>query len=453
VADEPLLDKVPPHNIEAEMAVLGSMTLDRDAIGLVAQYLEPEAFYRREHQLIYQLLLELFDKNQPIDLVIVREELQTRDTLEAVGGTAYLAELADAVPSAANVEYYAKIVKEKSLLRGLIDSATQILRDAYQATDEPDTVLDRSEQRIFAVTEKKIVGEASHIKPILQEVFSKLGPEGTTVTGLSTGFYELDELTLGLQPGEMIVLASRPSMGKSALALNIAEHVAVDQEKPVVFFSLEMGKQDLAMRLVCSRFKHNARNLRRGMLGKDESKRLVVEVDLLSEVPLYVDDTPAMRVIDLRAKCRRLKARHDIQLVIVDYLQLMSQPGAESRQVEVAMISQGIKSLARELNIPVLAISQLRRGAEEHGRPRLSDLRESGALEQDADVVMLLHREEYYQPHNQDVKGKAELRIAKQRNGPTGNITFTWLNEYVRFENYSQYQAPAPAPSQDAVPF
>ncbi|MDP6380875.1 MAG: replicative DNA helicase, partial [Phycisphaerae bacterium] len=392
-AGNPLLDKVPPHNIEAEMATLGSMMLDRDALGLAAQMLDPESFYRREHQLIFKVLIELYDKNTGLDLVIMQEELRRQGILDDIAGgahsgTAYLADLAGSVPSAANVEYYAKIVMEKALLRGLIDSAGQIVRDAFASTDDAEEILDRSEQRIFAVTEKKLVGEATHIRPILQEVFSKLDLLGNKhVTGLSTGFYELDEITLGLQPGEMIVLAARPSMGKSALALNIAEHVAADQGSPVAFFSLEMGKQDLAIRLVCSRYRHNTRDLRRGMLSKDESMRLGAEVNLLYDVPMFIDDTATLRVLDLRAKCRRLKAMQDVQLVIVDYLQLMSNPGAESRQVEVTKISQGIKALARELGIPVIAISQLRRAAEDHRdmRPRLRDLRESGAIEQDAD--------------------------------------------------------------------
>ncbi|MDK1031016.1 MAG: replicative DNA helicase [Planctomycetia bacterium] len=458
--DVPLLDKVPPHSDEAEMAVLGSMMLDRDAIGTVSQFLEADVFYTPQHGILFQVLLELYDKNHPIDLVTVQEELRRQNQLDSVGGTAYIAELAGSVPSAASAEFYANIVKQKALLRGLIDSAGQILRDAYQSTDETDTILDRSEQRIFAVTEKKVVGEATHIRPILQDVFNRLDVQGNNpLTGLSTGFFELDDLTRGLQPGELIVLAARPSMGKSALALNIAEHVAIapgrpeTERKPVVLFSLEMGKQELALRLVCSHFKFDAQALRKGMLNKEEGMRLHSEVGLLYDIPLYIDDTPAMRILDLRAKCRRLKARHDIQLAIVDYLQLLRQPGAESRQIEVSMISQGLKALARELNIPILAVAQLRRASEEHNRPRLSDLRESGAIEQDADVVLLLHREEYYKPDDPNLKGKAKLIIAKQRNGPTGDINLSWLRRSVRFENLSPYQEPAPAYSEDAAPF
>ncbi len=451
MADDPLLDKVPPHSLEAEMAVLGAMMLSPEALGLCVQILDADAFYRPEHRVLFRCLTDLFDQNRPIDLVTMREALGQRGELEAVGGEEYLVALADAVPTVANAEYYARVVKEKALLRGLINAAAEIIRDAHTPGDDVDTILNRCEQRIFEVVERKIVGQALDVRSILAEVMQKLDPVGRqSVTGIPTGFVDLDDRTRGLQPGELIVLAARPSVGKSALALNIAEHVAVDENRPVAFFSLEMSKEELAVRLLSARAEVDSQKLRKGQLATREARRVVQDVlPVLSSAPLFIDDTAGLRVIDLRAKARRLVSRHRIELIIVDYLQLMTSPGAESRQVEVAGISRGLKALARELNVPLLAVAQLRRESEGHNRPRLSDLRESGAIEQDADVVLLLHREAMRHvpgsPEYERARGTAELIIAKQRNGPTDTIRLTWQPEFTRFRTWSPREAPEEA--------
>jgi len=451
--DDPLLDKVPPHSLEAEMAVLGAMMLSPDAIGLCIQHLDADAFYRAEHRTLFRCLVDLYDRNQPVDLVSMKEALAQQGDLEGVGGEDYLVTLADSTPTVANAEYYARVVREKSLLRGLINAAAEIIRDAH-TPDQVDDVLDRCEQRIFDVVERKIVGQATDLRSILSDVMQKIDFENKrAVTGVPTGFLDLDDKTRGLQNGELIVLAARPSVGKSALALNIAEHVAVDSGRPVAFFSLEMSKEELALRLISSRGRVDGQALRKANVSAQQQRHIVQDVlTVLQEAPLYIDDTAGLRVIDLRAKARRLVQRHDIQLIIVDYLQLMSAPGAESRQVEVASISRGLKALARELSLPVLAIAQLRRESEEHKRPRLSDLRESGAIEQDADVVLLLHREYTGGGADEDAANAArgggptdykgpKLIIAKQRNGPTGDIRLVWHRQFTRFENWSPREA------------
>jgi replicative DNA helicase len=453
--DDPLLDKVPPHSIEAEMSVLGAMMLSPDAIGLCVQWLDQDCFYRQAHRAIFKTLVDLFDANKPVDFVLVREALKASGQLEEVGGDAYLVTLAESVPTVANAEYYARVVKEKALLRAMIAAAGEIVRDAQAQGQNVDEVLDRCEQRIFEITERKIVGQALDVRTILSQVIQTLDFQGGhAITGLDTGYYELNDMTRGFQPGELIILAARPSVGKSALALNFAEHIAVDQNQPVAFFSLEMSREELALRLLSSRAHVDGQRLRKGQLSTPEVRKIMEVADYLYKAPLYIDDTPGLRVIDLRAKARRLMARHGIKLVICDYLQLMSSPGAESRQVEVSTISRGLKALGRELRVPILAVAQLRRESEEHNQPRLSDLRESGALEQDADVVMLIHREEMRHAvgsaERAEHKGKAELIIAKQRNGPTGKVDLTWSWQYTRFESFSPREAPAPEPEPPA---
>jgi replicative DNA helicase len=381
----------------------------------------------------------------------VRETLRQAGQLEEVGGDEYLVTLADSVPTIANAEYYAKVVKEKALLRGVIQASAENIRDAHSVGEAVDKVLDRCEQRIFDIAERQIVGQAYDVRAILSQVMQTLDLQGGhQVTGLETGFADLDDSTRGLQPGEMIVLAARPSVGKSALALNIAEHVAVSKAQAVAFFSLEMSKEELALRLLSSRAEVNGQKLRKGMLSDAEVRRIQETADYLYQSPLYIDDTPSLRAIDLRAKARRLLLRHNIKLIIVDYLQLMSGPGAdESRQVEVSNISRGLKAVARELRVPVLAVAQLRRESEEHNRPRLSDLRESGAIEQDADVVLLLHRESMRMTPGSEEQaqamGEADLIIAKQRNGPTGTLKLVWQREFTRFRSWSPREAPTPA--------
>ena len=454
--DDSLADKALPHSLETEMAVLGAMMMEPEAMGLCLEYLDEDCFYHPAHRTLFRFLKTGFENNRPLDGVLLEQALRDAGQLDEIGGRQYLVDVYNSVASAANAEYYARVVKSKALLRGLIHAAGDILRDARTAGDDVDEVLDRSEQRIFEVTERKIVGEAADVRSILRQVMNSLDLQGgRAITGLETGFYELDDLTRGLQDGEMIVLASRPGVGKSALALNIAEHVAVDLEKPVAFFSIEMSREALALRLLSSRARVDGQRLRKGTLSNDEAAKVRDAASRLYEVPLYIDDQPGLRIIDLRAKARRLVARHKIKLIIVDYLQLMTTgQREENRQVEVASISRGLKSLARELRLPLLAISQLRRESEERNMPRLSDLRESGAIEQDADVVMLLHREEMR--HRQDseeykaTKGKADLIIAKQRNGPVGTIHLTWMWQYTRFEAFSPREGPGPA---EAAPY
>jgi len=456
MADDSLADKALPHSIETEMAVLGAMMMEPEATGLSLEYLDEDCFYHPAHRTLFRFLKAGFENNRPLDGVLLEQALRDAGQLDEIGGRQYLVDVYNSVASAANAEYYARVVKDKSLLRGLIQAAGDILRDARTAGDDVDDVLDRSEQRIFEVTERKIVGEAADVRSILSQVMQSLDLQGgRAITGLETGFYELDDLTRGLQDGEMIVLAARPSVGKSALALNIAEHVAVDLEKPVAFFSIEMSREALALRLLSSRAKVDGQKLRKGMLSNDEAAKVRDAASRLYEVPLYIDDSPGLRVIDLRAKARRLVARHKIELIIVDYLQLMtSGQREENRQVEVSNISRGLKSLARELRLPLLAISQLRRESEERNLPRLSDLRESGAIEQDADVVMLLHREEMrHRPgtaEHREAQGKADLIIAKQRNGPVGTIPLTWMWQYTRFMPASPREGPGPA---EAAPY
>ncbi|MBM4019507.1 MAG: replicative DNA helicase [Planctomycetes bacterium] len=451
--DDPLLDKVPPHSIEAEMSVLGAMLLAPEATGIALQYLDAECFYRPQHRALYNVVVRLYDQNKPVDLVLLREALREGGQLEEVGGDEYLVALADSVPTLANAEHYARVVKEKALLRGLIQAAAEIIRDAHGAAGPVDDVLDRCEKRVFDVTELKIVNQAQDVRTILSQLMQVLDFQGgRAITGVPTGLTDLDDRTRGLQPSEMIVLAARPSVGKSALALNIAEHVGVDLAQPVAFFSLEMSKEELALRLLSSRARVDGQRLRKGMLSHAEAERVRDAGKRLYETPIFIDDSPALRILDLRAKARRLYLRQGIKLIIVDYLQLMTSPGSESRQVEVANISRGLKALARELKVPVLAVAQLRRPVpgQPHGAvPQLSDLRESGAIEQDADVVLMLDREATRlkpgTPEYDAVAGQAELLIAKQRNGPTGLVHLTWLREFTRFENFSPREAEAPA--------
>ena len=468
-----------PESLAAEAAVLGSMIQDPTCIGQMVVQLSREAFYRVEHQMIFDALVALYEKGpgEAIDAVLLRDELEKRKQVEAVGGVEYLGKVMEAVPSSANVMYYAGIVKEKMLLREMIGVAGQILEDAYDQSGEVDEKLDEAERRIFAVTDKNIRGSATPLRDLVTlslELIEKR--EGGHVTGLATGYYELDELTCGLQNGEMIILAGRPSMGKTSLALNIAEHVGVVERAPVAMFSLEMSKQQLAERFLSSNSRIDSQRIRKGMLSTEDYAKLKEACGELYEVPIYVDDTSLLTPLELRAKARRLKSMHDIRCIIVDYLQLMHLGSGriESRQQEITTISRYIKALAGELAIPVVVLSQLNRapeGREDH-RPRMSDLRESGSIEQDADVVILLHREDYYQRSERlelsDKEGStvyssedgrkeantAELIIAKQRNGPTGTVNLVFRKKIMRFENASFVDARSASYVEDqAAPF
>ncbi len=435
-----------PESLAAEAAILGSMVIDPVCIGDVVEKIKTDAFYRIEHQMMFDAMVSLYEKNKGdgLDAVLLRDELEKRKQLVEVGGVDYLARVVESVPSSANVMYYTGIVRDKMLLREIIAAATDILNDAYDEMGEPSTKIDEAERRIFAVTDKKVSGTASMLKDLVVHVYELIEKrKGSHVTGLATGYYELDELTCGLQNGEMIIVAGRPSMGKTTLALNIAEHIGVTEKMPVAIFSLEMGEQQLAERFLCSNSEVDAQLVRKGMLGTEHYQKLVEACGVLSDAPIYVDDTAGLTPLWLRAKARRLKSQRDIKCVVVDYLQLMSLGTGriESRQQEITTISRYLKALARELNIPVIVLSQLNRSPEarEGHRPRMSDLRESGSIEQDADVVMLLHREDYYHRGEVDYQADntAEIRIAKQRNGPTGNVKLVFREKIMRFENAS----------------
>lgn len=439
-------DRVPPHDLEAEMSLLGSLMLDREAIGYVIPVIPRQhssRFYQPEHRILYEALLDLYDKGSAIDLVILRDELTRRGELERIGGVEYLVQVVQSVPSAANAEYYAGIVRDKALLRELIVASGEIIDEAYGAHEEVAGILDRAEQKFFMVTEQRVSNEAVSLSGLLEETFHQIQDrDGNYLTGLATGFLELDDMTSGLQRSELIIVAARPSMGKTAFGLNLAEHMAVSEGKPVVFFSMEMSRQQVAQRILCSRGRIDSHRLRRGMLNEHEIRQLQMICDELRDAPLFIDDTAGMTVLELRAKARRLWLQHKIEAIFIDYLQLMYTPGAESRQQEIAIISRGLKALGRELNVPIISLAQLNRGTEgrDGHRPRMSDLRESGAIEQDADVVALLHRPSYYDPNEEP--NVAEVILAKQRNGPTGTVKLHFDARSTRFDNLSM--APEP---------
>ncbi len=437
-------DRLPPHSIEAEMCLLASMMLDKEMVGQVVQIVDRDAFYQADHQIIYDVLVKLYEQNRPIDALILREELIKRGLFEEVGGREYLAAILGSVPSAAHGAHYAGIVREKGMLRQLISASNEILRDAYAPHEQADLVLDKAEKRIFEIAEKKVGGAMTPMEDVLHEVFEMIENRGQR--GLETGFFELDDMLNGLQNGEMIIVAARPSMGKTAIAMNMIEHISADNRLPAAVFSLEMSKQQLAQRMLCSRGQIDAHKLRKGLLQSHEYAHLANVVGELAKAPIWVDDSPGLTILDLRAKARRLKLQHDIKCVMIDYMQLMDNPGPESRQQQISEISRGIKAVARELNVPVICLSQLNRASEgrDGHRPRMSDLRESGSIEQDADVIALLHREDYYRMSEPDFQPDniAEIIIAKQRNGPTGTVKLTFVNKTTRFENLSTQSDP-----------
>ncbi|WP_347274548.1 replicative DNA helicase [Candidatus Kuenenia sp.] len=442
MAVESVLERTLPQSLDAEMSVIGAMLLDNEVINVVVPILNKQSFYKTAHQSIYQAIIDLYDKGQAIDLVLLREELKKRSLLENVGGAEYLVELEEAVPTIGNVEYYANIVRENALKRNLIEVAANIQKQAFEGAVDTGFLLDSSERAIFEITQKKFNASSIKLNEILKETFSRienLHDRESRLTGLSTGFFDFDDLTCGLQPSELIIIAARPSMGKTSFVMNIIEHIGVVEKKPAAIFSMEMSAQQLAQNMLCSHSKIDAHKLRKGFLEDDDRLWSALSNGLgsLSEAPIFIEDTPGLTILEVRAKARRLKAQYDIQLIAVDYLQLMEAPRGENRQQEISIISRGLKSLARELAIPVIAVSQLNRSVEsrEGHRPRMSDLRESGSIEQDADVIALLHREDYFNPEKKD--GTAELIIAKQRNGPTGTIKLTFLSHCMRFENFS----------------
>jgi replicative DNA helicase len=439
-------ERLPPHSVEAEMCLLASMMLDvsKDAVGQIVQIVDEESFFQADHAILFKALKKLYESNRPIDAMIVREELIKHHLLDEIGGIEYLAAILSSVPNAANGAHYAGIVREKALLRQLISASSDILREAYSPHETAEVVLENAEKKIFQIAEKKVAGQMTPMEDVLHEVFEMIENRGQR--GIETGFFELDDMLNGLQKGEMIIVAARPSMGKTAMAMNVIEHVAANSLLPCAVFSLEMSKQQLAQRMLCSRGQIDAHKLRKGMLQSHEYAHLANVVGELAKAPIWVDDSAGLTPLDLRAKARRLKLQHDVKLIMIDYMQLMDNPGPENRQQQISEISRGIKAVARELNIPVIALSQLNRASEgrDGHRPRMSDLRESGSIEQDADVVMLLHREDYYRMAEPDFTPDniAEVIVAKQRNGPTGTVKLTFLNKTTRFENLSTQADP-----------
>ncbi|MFA5410362.1 MAG: replicative DNA helicase [Candidatus Omnitrophota bacterium] len=442
---ETILEKLPPQNLEAEMAVLGSLLIDEDAISVAIESLDGESFYKATHKKIFEAILDLYNANKAVDLITLTDELKRKGALEEVGGVSFLTSLANSVPTAANISHYAGIVKEKSILRTLINNSTRIVSLCYESEGNVDQVVDSAESLVFEVSDRKHRGSYISLKEIVKdsiETIDRLYQKKAHVTGIPTGYIDFDLKTSGLQPSDLIVVAGRPSMGKSAFALGLAEHAGVIEKVPLAVFSLEMSKEQLVQRMLCAHAKVDAHKVRTGYLATSDWPRLTAAAGKLSEAPIFIDDSPAISVMELRAKARRLKAHQDIQLIILDYLQLMRGSGnIENRQQEISEISRSIKALARELNVPIVAISQLSRAVESRTdhRPQLSDLRESGAIEQDADVVVLILREEYYNPTS-DNQGIAEINIAKQRNGPVGSLKLTFIKEYTRFENLTRIE-------------
>jgi replicative DNA helicase len=448
-----LFEKLPPHAIEAEMSLLGSMLLDPQVIGEVVQIISKgEDFFKPAHGAVFDAIVELYDEHSRLDLVTLHQLMLDRGVLEAIGGEDYLAELAMSVPSAAHAEYYARLVRDKAIIRQLIGIAGEIIFDAYNSPDAAQEILDNSEHRIFQIAERYDTSSFAMLHDLLAETLKFVQETDGPTSGLLTGFHDYDELTGGLQNGELTILAARPAMGKTALALNIAEqiasgmgsHRAANAPCPVGIFSLEMGKGQLAQRLVSARAGVDVQKLRRNMINRDELPRVRDACLELSRLPMLIDDVAAITLLQIRAKARRMKAKHDIKAIFVDYLQLVSVGHrTESRQIEVSEISRGLKALSRELEIPVVVLSQLNRNPEnrEGHRPRLSDLRESGSIEQDADVVLLLHREDYYHKDEDgyEPSNVAELIIAKQRNGPTGTCRLQWDSRTTRFHNLATY--------------
>lgn len=457
---------VQPQSLEGEQAVLGSMLTNKEAVAKAMQWLSPEHFYKDAHSKIFSIMIGLFHDSEPIDTISVVDKLKKNKELKSVGGAYYITGLVEAVPTTANVESYAKIVLEKALLRQLILLSHELASKAYDDREGVDDILDSAERAIFNITQKRLKGGFVHLDPILHDSFEALdakSAKGGMITGIPSGLVDLDNITAGFHPGELIVIAGRPSMGKTALALTIARNAAVDNKHGVGIFSLEMANQELAMRMLCSEARVNSHLVRTGNLPQKQWKNLSIHVGVLAEAPIYIDDSPAITVLEVRSKARRLMAEHDIELIIVDYLQLMQGPrNVENRQQEISVITRSLKALAKELSIPVIALSQLSRAVESRNPPipQLSDLRESGAIEQDSDVVMFLYRKWFYDKFKQsdsDIddfedktdKKAATIIIAKQRNGPTGTVKTTFIEQYARFENLARYTENIPYSQSD----
>ena len=447
-----------PWSNEAEQAVLGAMLLDQDAALKAAEVLDDSMFYREGHRLLFRAMIALTERGDVIDPVTLRDELMRRGDLDRSGGMEYIGALIDVVPTAANIDYHARIVRDKAVLRRLIEAATSIIQDAYDGRTTSAETLDNAEHRVFQVAQLKRAEEFVRLKELIWPTMERIEQRHTSqgaLTGAASGFTDLDRLTAGFQRGDLIIIAARPSMGKTALALNVVQHAAIEHNVPVAIFSLEMSKEQLVQRLLCSEGLVDAQRLRRGQLRDDDYPKLARAAGLLGTAPIWIDDSAMLTPLAMRSKARRLRAEHDIGMVVVDYLQMMQGPtDSESRQQEISFISRSLKALAKELDVPVLALSQLSRAPEqrggEHRRPQLSDLRESGAIEQDADVVCFIYRQEFYDgpvdpKTNENIEGLAELIVGKQRNGPTGSVKLFFKKEYTRFDNYTPREAPVEA--------
>mgnify|MGYP003175369997 FL=1 len=435
------LGKEPPHDEDAEQAVLGSMLTDNDAVMAAVEVLKEDAFYREDNKIIYQAILNLYSKSEPIDIITLKDELESMGKFEQVGGFEYLASLPDKVPTTANVQKYIKIVEEKSVLRNLIKTANEIIELGYNPTEDVEDIMDGAEKKIFDIMQSKNTKSYTPIKDVLVESFTnleKLYNQKQHVTGVPTQFYDLDDKTAGLHGSELILVAARPAMGKTAFALNIATNAALRANVPVAIFSLEMSKDQLVNRMLCSEAMVDSNKVRTGKLDEEDWTKLAEAIGPLSEAGVYIDDTPGISVMEIRTKCRKLKMEKNIGLVVIDYLQLISGSNKRngSREQEISEISRSLKVLAKELNVPVIALSQLSRAVEQRDdhRPMLSDLRESGAIEQDADIVMFLYRDDYYNKESAE-KDIAEVIIAKQRGGSTGTVKLYWMGNYTKFVN------------------
>jgi len=439
------LGRIPPHNIEAEQSVLGAMLLNRETIPTVTEIIKPEDFYREDNREIFEAILDLYDQAEPIDLITVSEQLKLRGTMDEIGGLEYLTYLANSVPTTANARHYAQIVEEKSILRQLIKASSEIANMSYEASEEVTYVLDKAEKNIFDILQKRNFKGLIPIKDVLVETFNKLEELYNNkghITGIPTGFADLDFKTYGLQNSDLIFIAARPAMGKTAFALNIAQYAAINRKIPVAIFSLEMSKEQLVNRMLCCEAMVDSQKMRTGKLEDDDWQKIAKALGPLSEAPIYIDDTPGISIMEIRAKCRRLKLEKNLGLVVIDYLQLLQGRGkSENRQQEISEISRSLKIMAKEINVPVITLSQLSRAPEARAahRPRLSDLRESGSIEQDADIVMFLYRDDYYNPDT-DKKNIAEVILAKHRNGSTGTVELVWLGQYTKFANLEKFR-------------
>jgi replicative DNA helicase len=438
---QPDLDRLPPQNIEAEQFVLGAVLLENEAIAVVIENLTAKDFYKEAHKKIFIAMLDLYEKNEPIDLITLTEQLSRKEQLEAVGGATYLSSIVSLVPTAANARYHSKIVKEKSILRNLIVTATEIITTSYDSEQDVHELLDAAETKIFNISERMVSQSYVHIKDVVKdtiELVDKLFDKKELITGLPTGFSDLDETTTGFHPGDLVVIGARPGMGKTAFCLNIVTHAAMEENVPIAVFSLEMTKEQIVLRMLCSEAEVDSKAVRSGYHSKEDYRKLVNAAGRLSEAPIYIDDS-FNSILDIRAKARRLKAEHGLGLVVVDYLQLMSGVGSyTAREQVISDISRSLKALAKDLSVPVIVISQLNRSCELRGEkknPIIADLRESGAIEQDADIILFLYRDEYYKKQDSQKKGIAELDIAKQRNGPTKVIELAFIEKYTKFKD------------------